>query len=157
MEADKEIKNILTKQHIIYSDYFTTPAPLNSWLWYVVTKNDSGYNTGYYSVFDNNKQIDFHFFPKNDFLLDTIRQRRDVKNLISFSKGVYCVEKNNAALVFNVLRFEQINGWEDSGNKFVFHYYLDTSATNVFVMQRGRFAGWNLATFKSLIKRIRGQ
>ena len=157
IRVNAEIKNILAKQHIVYSDYFTTPTPLNNWLWYVVAKNDSGYNAGYYSVFDNKKKLDLQFFPKNDLLLDTIRQRADVQHLITFSRGFYCVEKNNTTLVFNILRFGQVNGWENPRGKFIFHYYLSKSANNVFVMQRGRFSGWNWTTIKSLLKRIRGE
>jgi inner membrane protein len=49
---DKNVRAALSEQKISYTDYFTTPTPLNNWLWYVVAKNDSGYNIGYRSVFD---------------------------------------------------------------------------------------------------------
>src|SRR5664279_2319841 len=47
-KADKEARYALLHQRIHYSDYFTTPAPFNNWLWFVVAKADSGYYAGYY-------------------------------------------------------------------------------------------------------------
>jgi len=46
---DTDIKYILQKQHISYTRYFTTPAPLQNLLWYVVAGNDSGYHVGFRS------------------------------------------------------------------------------------------------------------
>ena len=68
---DQDVKYILKKQNIQYTRYFTTPTALQNWLWYVVAGNDSGYHIGYRSVFDSKKQIDFEYFPRNDFLLDS--------------------------------------------------------------------------------------
>jgi hypothetical protein len=30
-----KVRDIFRKQHISYKHYFTTPTPLNNWLWYV--------------------------------------------------------------------------------------------------------------------------
>ena len=37
------VKQLLSSQHIKYTMYFTTPAPLQNWLWFVVAGNESGY------------------------------------------------------------------------------------------------------------------
>jgi len=47
-------------------------------------------------------------------------------------------------------------GWQNSRNKFVFHYYLKDSADNSLVVQRGRLEGWNKEALNSLIDRIKG-
>ncbi|HYM94125.1 MAG TPA: metal-dependent hydrolase, partial [Chitinophagaceae bacterium] len=151
-----DIRNMLKEQHIAYTKYFTTPTPLNNWLWYVVAGNDSGYYIGYYSVFDSQKKIDLHYYPKNDSLLNPVRGHEEVQHLLRFSKGFYTVEKWKDTLVFNDLRFEQIVGWYQPEAKFAFHYYLQQGDDNKFVVQRGRFAGWTWETTKSLIKRIEG-
>ncbi|MEO6540677.1 MAG: metal-dependent hydrolase, partial [Ferruginibacter sp.] len=52
MIINREVKHLLAKQEIKYNRYFTTPAPLQSWLWFVVAATDSGYHVGYRSVFD---------------------------------------------------------------------------------------------------------
>ncbi|GAO41262.1 metal-dependent hydrolase [Flavihumibacter petaseus] len=138
------------------SRYFTTPAPLNTWLWFVVAGNDSGYYTGYRSVFDRDK-ITLHYFPSQREWLRPYADRRDVQQLIRFSQEFYTVEKYTDSLVFNDLRFGQVTGWKEGTNPFVFHYFLDDIAANDLVVQRGRLAGWNREVFRSLLRRIKGQ
>jgi inner membrane protein len=58
-QVDKDVKTILQEQQISYTRYFTTPAPLQNWLWYVVAGNDSGYHVGFRSLFDSKKEIIF--------------------------------------------------------------------------------------------------
>ena len=153
---DRNVKQVLKKQNIEYTRYFTTPTALQNWLWYVVAGNDSGYYIGYRSVFDTQKKIDFEFFPRNDKLLDSVEDTEGLQKLKRFSQEFYTAEMWNDTLVFNDLRFGQVIGWQDPRNRFVFHYYLKDSADNKLVVQRGRFEGWNTAALNSLIKRIAG-
>jgi len=156
VKTDIDIKDMLTRERITYQNFFTTPAPLNNWLWFVAAGNDSGYYIGYYSVFDSKKQIDLHYFPINEYLLDPIKNHPNVQNLLRFSKKFYTVEKWNDTLVFNDLRFGQMIGWNDPNEKFVFHYFLQNEKGNRLVVQRARFAKWNGAVMRSLAKRIVG-
>lgn len=153
---DRDVRQILKKQDIQYTRYFTTPTALQNWLWYVVAGNDSGYYIGYRSVFDSKKQIDFEYFPRNDKLLDSVEDTEGLQKLKRFSQEFYTAEEWNDTLVFNDLRFGQITGWQNPKNKFVFHYFLKDSADNKLVVQRGRFEGWNRGAFSSLLKRIEG-
>jgi inner membrane protein len=134
----------------------TTPTAFNNWLWYVVVKNDSGYFTGYRSVFDSKPHIDFTYFPRNEFLLDSFLEDPDTHNLIQFARDYYTVEKWNDTLVFNDLRFGQIAGWHDPHAEFAFHYFINLPGENTLVVQRGRFMGWDKQTLNSMIKRIKG-
>jgi inner membrane protein len=156
LKMDQEIRTIVDRQGIPRQKYFTTPAPLQNWLWYVVTGDDKGYYIGFRSVFDSKKEIEFEYFPRNDSLLEPIADHEDLQQLIRFSQGFYTVEKWNDTLVFNDLRFGQIIGWENKRGRFVFHYYLQHPEDNELVVQRGRFAGWNRQTFFSMLRRIRG-
>jgi len=156
IKTDTDIKDMLRKQQVTYQQYFTTPTPLNNWLWYIVAADSAGYYIGYYSVFDRKKQTDLHYFSKNDSLLKPIANNEEVQLLIRFSKGFYTVEKWNDDLVFNDLRFGQMVGWYDPHKKFVFHYFLQRKKDNKLVVQRGRFEDWNAATIRSLVKRIAG-
>jgi inner membrane protein len=158
LQVDHEVKKIMKTEHLPYKKYFTTPTPLNSWLWYVVAETDSGLYSGYRSVFDTKDTIPFHYFPKNDYLLSTVRtdgELRSLQNLKRFSQGFYTIQNWHDTLVFNDLRFGQIVGWYDPGEKFVFHYYIQHKG-NTLAVQRGRFARWNAATIRSLINRIKG-
>ena len=148
-------KNFET-QHIPHEEYFTTPAPFSNWLWYIVAGNDKGYYIGYRSVFDSKKEIEFHFFPKNEILLQDIADHESVQKLLRFSKGFYAVKKAKDKVIFNDLRFGQIMGWEDRNAEFVFHYFLQEPRHNKLVMQRGRLSGWNKKTIQSYLQRIRG-
>ena len=153
---NNNVKEELLKQKIAYNSYFTSPAPFQSWLWYIVAGSDSGYHVGFSSVFDRNKNISFTYFNKNDSLLNEVTDRGDLQQLIRFSQNYYTVEKWNDTLVFNDLRFGQILGWQYPRGKFVFYYFLQHPEENTLVVQRGRFTGWNALTTKEFLKRIKG-
>ena len=153
---NREVNRIFTEQHIPHERYFTTPAPLNNWLWFVVAGNDTGYYVGYRSVFDTKPTMSFEYFPRNDSLLKPVNDHEDLQRLIRFSQQFYTVEKWTDTLVFNDLRFGQILGWQHPKEKFVFHYYLQYPGSNALVVQRGRFEGWNRQTAKFLLQRIWG-
>ena len=153
---NREVKKLLVKQDISYTRYFTTPAPLQNWLWFVVAGNDSGYYIGYRSLFDNSQNMQLEYFPRNTFLLDTFLTHNDVKELITFSKQYYTIEKREDTLVFNDLRFGQVVGWQNAKEEFAFHYYLRPDIDNTLVVQRGRFARWNRESMQSLVNRIKG-
>ncbi len=196
--VDTRVERDLSQQAIRYDRYFTTPTPLNNWLWYVVTevsepeakdtteeeqgttlrRRSAGYYTGYRSVFDSRSDA-FRWQPRRDSLLRPFLYRDDVQYLLRFARGYYTVEqwKGDAGdgrgeqrngngggdvgngkdtLVFNVLRFGEMRGWEDPHAHFVFHYFLEDSAHNGMVVQRGRFAGWDKERLLAFIRRIRG-
>ena len=156
IKIDSDVRDIFREQQIAYTHYFTTPTPLNNWLWYVVAATDSGYQIGYRSVYDREKKIDFHFVPRNGSLLEPVAGNEDLQKLLRFSKGYYSVENRNDTLVFNDLRFGQMIGWRDLRAPFAFYYYLQHPTENKMLVQRGRFAGWDPDAFRSLLKRIRG-
>ncbi len=155
-KINTDVKEILQKQQISYTRYFTTPTPLQNWLWYVAAGTDSGYHVGFRSVFDSKKEISFQYFPCNDYLLNPVKNHKDLQQLIRFSQQFYTVEKWHDTLVINDLRFGQIMGWQNPTGKFAFHYFLQPPADNKMVVQRGRFEGWNWQTAGILWRRIKG-
>jgi len=153
---NNDVKDILQKQQITHTRYFTTPAPFQNLLWFVVAGNDSGYYVGYRSVFDSKKEISFQYFPSNRYLLEPLQEDEDVQKLIRFSQQFYTVERWHDTLVFNDLRFGQIIGWQNPKENFAFHYFLKEGTDNKLVVQRGRFAKLDQHSFKTLIERIKG-
>ena len=151
---NREVKHMLARQHIRYDRYFTTPAPLQSWLWFVVAGTDSGYHVGYRSVFDRSDTLTMQYFPRNAYLLDSVKNKNELKRLIRFSQNFYTIEKKQDTLVFNDLRFGQVLGWVYPKEEFAFHYYLQPDIDNTLVVQRGRFAKWDQRTFGFFWKRI---
>lgn len=157
LRVDQFVKKELQKNGVVHHGYFSTPAPLQNWLWYIVVQNKSGYFISFHSLFDRKEMpLQFEYFPKNDSLLAPVKDHEDLYKLIRFSKGFYTVEKWHDTLVFNDLRFGQVTGWQHPKGKFVFHYFLQHPGENELVVQRGRFMGWNRETAASLLKRIGG-
>ena len=156
LKMTSDVKEIFAKQNIPHERYFTTPAPLQNWLWFVVSGNDSGYYVGYRSVFDHKKQMNLNFFPRNEYLLDTVKDHEDIIKLKRFSGQFYTIGQWNDTLVFNDLRFGQIIGWQDPNERFAFHYYIQHPEENKLVVQRGRFAKWDWNVVKKFGKRIKG-
>jgi len=154
--VDSIVRENLTEQKISYEGYFSTPTPLNSWLWYVVASNDSGNYISYRSVFDRGRVMRFEFFDRGEALLSTVEGGEDVKKLRRFSQGFYSAELWGDTLVFNDHRFGQMIGWKEPRAKFVFHYFLNHPHANDMIIQRGRFKKWDDAGVRSLIERIKG-
>lgn len=153
LTTDAAINHTLNRQKISYNHYFTTPTPLNNWLWFVVAANDSGFYVGYRSVFEGQKPIAFEYFPRNEKLLSAFPEKGDLARLKLFSQGYYTAEQWKDTIVFNDLRFGQEIGWQKPRGRFAFHYYLNFPKDNKLVVQRGRFAKWDKASVKTLIHR----
>lgn len=154
---DKDVKASIGYQKLSDVEYFTTPSPFNSLLWFVVIKSGDGYYAGHQSVFDDEKTIDLYYFPGNDSLLNEVRDQEEVKDLVRFAEGYYTIEKWNDTVVFNVLRFGQVMGWRYPREKFVFHYFLDRPGANELVTQRGRFEQWNRENISFFWQRMMGR
>jgi inner membrane protein len=154
--VDAQVKRLAARQEIHYDRHFITPAPFNTWLWFFVLEKKDGYFTGYRSVFDESDSLQLGWHARNEYLLDSIEDHKEVQDLKAFSQGYYTVELRGDTLTFNDLRFGQEIGWYDPKQPFAFHYYLDHKADNKLVVQRGRFAQWNRKTMQSFLERISG-
>ncbi len=137
-------------------EFVTTPTPLNNFLWYIIAHRTDGFDVGYYSVFDHSKEIQFHFIPQNDSLVETLNDDNDVKKLIRFSQGYFQIKKINDTLVFSDLRFGQIGGWGMEDAPFVFQFKLGLKANNDVFIQKGRMKATSGKPLESLIERIKG-
>lgn len=154
---NKRIESTLKNEGQEYKRYFATPTAFNNMLWYCVVEMDSSYSIGYSSVWDTSSDITFKHFKQQRYLLKGMEDDEEVENLIQFSNGYFTVEPlQGDALLFNDLRFGRIAGWKNQKTEFSFHYYLKDPGRNVLVVQRGRYAEWNMTTMKSLLDRIKG-
>ena len=153
---DNRVAQNLRNNKATYSRFFTTPTPLNILLWYIVVQKGSGYSTGYSSILDSKREINYYYSPRNESLLSMPCDTTDRNNLLRFSQGYYTTELRHDSLVFNDLRFGEILGWEQEHPQPVFYYYLQYPGSNKLIVQRGRFAGWDKAAIKRFIWRIGG-
>jgi len=157
MIIDSDFKNELARQEIYYEKYFTTPAPLNNFLWYVVAGNDTGFYIGYHSMFDKTDNMDLSFRLKNEHLLTPLNENKEIQTLKRFSKDYYTAEKTNDTLYMSDIRFGTVGGWIDQDADFVFKYCLEKNANNDLVIQRGRFKSVGKDALTSLYWRVCGR
>lgn len=152
--VDQVVKENFAKNRKDQIDYFSTPTPFNPWLWYVVGKKDSVFKVGYFSVFDTSNQIYFSEVQQQKKLLPLVADQESLAHLIRFSQGYYTLRQSNGETILNDLRFGQIMGWANPAAPFVFYFYLQPSADNKVVIQRGRLKGWSASSIQVYIKRI---
>ena len=156
--VQKIVSENLSAQNIPQKDFVASPAPLNNILWYVIAKNDTGYFTGYYSDFDADKKIAFHYIPRNDVFLENFHNDPVIDKLKCFSHGYYTITKNETGeIFFNDMRFGQAAGWIKPDSKFVFRYGLINSSDNVTIIKRTDIDVSFSEAFRTLIKRIKGK
>lgn len=153
-KIDRSVEKSLRQSHFSYTNYFTTPTLLNNVLWFVVAQDSSGFKVGYKSIFDRTDKLNLTHFKRNDSLLMPVHDHQEVLDLKKFSQGFYTVEKWNDSLVFNDLRFGQINGWQNPHSRFAFHYFISHPTNNDLIVQRGRFAGFNAESGRLLLRRM---
>ncbi len=111
-------------QNLKVERYDTRPAPLNTILWAVNAEVAEGYYIGYYSILDNDQQINYFFFPKNHELLLPYSENEKIKQLSALTDGWYSLEASEDGIIFNDLRFGQRTGWIDEKGDFVFSYLI---------------------------------
>lgn len=154
---NKSVKNYMASTGKVHDKYFTTPTLLNNLLWFLVVEDNTGFKIGYRSIFDNSDSLQLHHIEKNELLLKPIADHDEVVELKRFSQGYYTIEKMGDTLVFNDLRFGQSAGWQNINNPFAFRYYLSHPQNNDLIVQRGRFAGFNLNSAKKMFERMKNE
>ncbi len=155
---NNRVKTSLAGQKINTTSYFTTPAPFNCMLWYIAAEADSGYYTGYSSIWDNTRQpVGYQIQPKNYGLLKKATDSEVLKNLITFADNYYTLSKSGNTLNFNIVRFEQIQGWQRPRAAFVLSYPLSARNNQSAILQEGRMAGWNKNAVWIYLERIAGR
>jgi len=97
-----------------YARMISLPTPLNTLLWRVLAVDKDGYRVGYYSLFDDNQEIQFQSYKSQAMLPESV----DVDRLKSFTKGYYGVVTNNNDVLMQDLRM----GLEP--NDYVFQYIV---------------------------------
>lgn len=108
------------REYAYYHEMKTTPNGPSSFLWnaYII-KSDTVYQS-VYSIFDDDKIVDFESIPRNSHLIEPYINDRGVEALLWFSRGYYTVQKENDQLVFYDLRFGRSDFWLTDRNDIPF-------------------------------------
>jgi len=113
----------LVKQNIVFLDIETKPSPFNTFLWTANVRTEQQIFIGYYSVFDENEEINFQEHDINENLIEHIKHEKIVQRLKHISKDWYTIQNKENVLFFNDLRFGQM-GINSKEAKFAFSYKL---------------------------------
>ncbi len=145
------------KQKISYSVHFTNPTQFNSILWNAILKTDSGFYSGYYSLFDRSKDITFRFIPQRDSLARSFAATEDFQKLKRFTQGYYVLSKEDDKLFLDDLRFGMLgDAWGDAPS-FMFSFQLSAGADGgLQIVRGGRKSRFPAGAFGKLVKRIGG-
>lgn len=152
--ASRALDKTLEKRNISFISTNTAPTLFNSFLWNVTAQTDSGYWTGYYSVFDDSESVNLYFLPKYAELEKKFDDDETVIKLRHFSKGFGIIRESSSGTYFHDLRFGQVQGWSDPNSPFGFSFNLSSGADNSMVVQQGRILGLKQPVFSSMLDRI---
>ncbi len=118
------VDDSLAKQGIDFVEIETKPTPFNTVLWNAHVETKNGYRFGYYSLMDNDAPVQFsEEYPKNHHLIDSIRDKKVIQQLLRIAKGWYTIEKKDDYLIFNDLRFGQF-GVNTNTAGFIWRYEI---------------------------------
>ena len=94
----------LKRQEVSYQKMLTIPAPFNTLLWRVLAMDDKGYYEGFYSLFDNTRDVQVTHYPSDPSLLEDMADHWPVKRLQWFTHGFYSVRQRLDDIVITDLR-----------------------------------------------------
>ena len=144
----------LANEKIEYKQIDTRPAAFNTILWYANIDVGDAYLLGDYSFFDS-KPIRFKYVPKDHQLLGEYRDSETIKRLNKISNGWYAVEKRDADLYYNDLRFG-VYDLDAKDLRFVFSYQLIPTGETLEIEEAKRDPEAMKQVLKSLWDRIWG-
>lgn len=136
-QVDKVVLSSLQDQGIQSEKVLTIPVSAANLLWYGVAKTNEGIYLGEYSVFDENKLIEFHFFPTNESLLTEIEGTLLLDRMKWFSNNLYTVSKHQGKLRFYNLKCD-MSGFAGDENQAPTNFF--------FEMYKDKNGEWKLTT-----------
>jgi inner membrane protein len=132
----------------------STPTPFNIFLWYILVGGDQTVSAAHVSVFDKEAPPHWESFDRGQALLEGRENDHDVRQLIRFSEGFYCVRVDDGDTCFHDMRFGQVGGWYAAEAPFVFRYDLERPDERQAVIQGGRLKASTGEAMRKLYQRI---
>jgi inner membrane protein len=94
--AHRKFESELKRQQIAYTHLSTSPSILNAVLWAGIAYTDSTIFIGDYSHAQQDDSIKFVSYPRNQYLLNQVSNKKIVNTLRWFSQDKYFVEQQSA-------------------------------------------------------------
>jgi inner membrane protein len=124
-QANSLVVESIAKNNIPVTNYMTNPTMLNNVLWYTVGSNDSTVFIGEFSLLHKQNPMTWHSYPRNQYLMQQCKSKKDVEILRWFSDPYTIAQSNGDTLNMYAVKFGRTNMQESELQKtFVFHYKL---------------------------------
>ncbi len=149
-------ENMVTQQ-IKVNKYMTSPTLLNNILWSIVIHEENHFLVGYYSLFDQDRKIDFKRIPQKPELLEPYLKDEEVQQLKQFTKGFYTLQKSDKGIVLNDLRFGPVSGWFDPDQPYIFSFLIRDSKKEFNIERIEVEAPRDMEAFEPLLERLKGK
>ena len=94
----------LARNNIGYNHIVTVPSPFNSFLWRILAMGDTMYFEGYYSIFDNDRSVDYTGHQNGKTLLEGVDDHWPVNRLQWFTQTFYAVRQDAEKIIITDLR-----------------------------------------------------
>lgn len=148
-------RNQLHDQEVSYTALKTVPLPFTNFLWMGIAVQKDDYYTGYHSLFDETKNIDFMVVQKNEWLVVPLLKDRRVRNLIRFTRGYFAALFKDGELIINDLRFGRMGLNADA--PYIFSFRISSDGKKLYVHQADYPESMPEGTFRRYIGRIFGE
>lgn len=98
---------VIASENLPVEQRLVVPTAFNSLLWRVLIITPDGYAEGFYSLLDQQPQIDFTHYPRNTILFDAVRGNWEAERIAWFSHGFFKMSETNGKLMISDLRMGQ--------------------------------------------------
>jgi inner membrane protein len=119
----------LREQNLPHTEVFTKPTAFNNLLWSGIAKAEDGFYVGFYSLLDDDTQVEVRYVPANHDLLAGAWEDPAVEALRRFSRGYFTVSREpDGSLAVHDLRFGRSDlGLTDAG-RYIFTFRLQRNS-----------------------------
>lgn len=137
-QVERVVENSLNENGIAYESYITVPVSAGNLLWYGVAKTSDGLYLGDYSALDADTEIDFTFFPNNEYLLEGISGTYLLDRMKWFSRDYYTVDEVDGKLRFYNLKCD-MSGFagEDGHAPTTFYFEIESKQDGTLGLSTG--------------------
>jgi inner membrane protein len=125
LHVEQVFEASLQSQGLPAERVFTKPTAFNNLLWMAIAKGDDGFHVGYYSLLDDDRQVDFRYVPQERHLLGDAVDNPFVERIGWFSRGYYVVRRAaDGTLTMQDLRFGRNDMGLTPSGKYIFTFHL---------------------------------
>ena len=123
--VDSVFEENFSQQNIEVERFISTPMPFTEFLWVTYAQEDDKIYAGLYSIFDDNRQVNFQEVDMNSSLIRKYDDQLPVERILWFSHGYYAASEKEGKLLMHDLRFGRADLWlQNQPAPFVWNYEL---------------------------------